>query len=131
MDCIFCKIIKGEIPCTKIYEDDNYLAFLDIFPLSVGHVLVIPKVETDYLFDLDDQSFIGLMLFSKRVAIALKRAIPSKKIGVAVLGLEVAHAHLHLVPLNSESDINFSKPKLKLTPVEFNDIAAKISGEFL
>ncbi len=131
MASIFTRIVNGEIPCYKVAEDENYLAFLDIFPLSVGHVLVIPKVETDYLFDLDDQSFIGLMLFSKRVAIALKRAIPSKKIGVAVLGLEVAHAHLHLVPLNSESDINFSKPKLKLTPVEFNDIAAKISGEFL
>ena len=131
MSSIFTKIVNGEIPCYKVAEDENYLAFLDIFPLAVGHVLVIPKVETDYLFDLDDQSFIGLMLFSKRVAIALKRAIPSKKIGVAVLGLEVAHAHLHLVPLNSESDINFSKPKLKLTPVEFNDIAAKISGEFL
>ena len=130
MASIFTRIVNGEIPCYKVAEDENYLAFLDIFPLSVGHVLVIPKVETDYLFDLDDQSFIGLMLFSKRVAIALKRAIPSKKIGVAVLGLEVAHAHLHLVPLNSESDINFSKPKLKLTPVEFNDIAAKISGEF-
>ena len=131
MASIFTRIVNGEIPCYKVAEDENYLAFLDIFPLSVGHVLVIPKVETDYLFDLEDKSFIGLMLFSKRVAIALKRAIPSKKIGVAVLGLEVAHAHLHLVPLNSESDINFSKPKLKLTPVEFNDIAAKISGEFL
>ena len=128
---IFAKIVRGEIPCYKIAEDEHYLAFLDIFPLAAGHVLVIPKIETDYLFDLEDQVFAGLMLFSKRIAIALKIAIPCKKVGVAVLGLEVAHAHIHLVPLNSESDINFSKPKLKLTEDEFRDIAAKIAREFV
>jgi histidine triad (HIT) family protein len=128
---IFAKIVRGEIPCYKIAEDEHYLAFLDIFPLAAGHVLVIPKIETDYLFDLEDQVFAGLMLFSKRIAIALKIAIPCKKVGVAVLGLEVPHAHIHLVPLNSESDINFSKPKLKLTEDEFRDIAAKIAREFV
>jgi len=131
MASIFTKIVNGEIPCYKVAEDESYLAFLDIFPLTVGHVLVIPKVETDYLFDLDDQKFAGLMLFSKRIAIALKKAIPCKKVGVAVLGLEVPHAHIHLVPLNSESDINFSKSKLKLTAGEFNDIATKIAHKFI
>ena len=131
MASIFSKIVNGEIPCYKVAEDDRYLAFLDIFPLVVGHVLVIPKAETDYLFDLDDQDYGGLMLFSKRIAIAIKKAFPCKKIGVAVLGLEVPHAHIHLVPLNSESDINFSKAKLKLTSEEFTSIAAKITKEFV
>ena len=131
MASIFTKIVKGEIPCYKIAEDEHYLAFLDIFPLAAGHILVIPKIETDYLFDLEDQMFGGLMLFSKRIATALKIAIPCKKVGVAVLGLEVPHAHIHLVPLNSESDINFSKPKLKLTEDEFRDIAAKIAREIV
>lgn len=131
MASIFSKIVNGEIPCYKVAEDDRYLAFLDIFPLVVGHVLVIPKAETDYLFDLDDLDYGGLMLFSKRIAIAIKKAIPCKKIGVAVLGLEVPHAHIHLVPLNSESDINFSKAKLKLTSEEFTSIAAKIAKEFV
>ena len=130
MASIFTKIVDGEIPCYKVAEDENFLAFLDIFPLAIGHVLVIPKVETDYLFDLDDNHYVGLMLFSKRVAIAIKRAIPCKKVGVAVLGLEIPHAHIHLVPLNSESDINFSKSKLKLTAGEFADISVKISGKF-
>ncbi|MEI6678713.1 MAG: HIT family protein [Mariniphaga sp.] len=131
MASIFSKIVIGEIPCYKIAEDEHYLAFLDIFPLAAGHILVIPKMETDYLFDLEDQMFAGLMLFSKRIATALKIAIPCKKVGVAVLGLEVPHAHIHLVPLNSESDINFSKPKLKLTEDEFRDIAAKIAREIV
>jgi histidine triad (HIT) family protein len=131
MASIFSKIVNGEIPSYKVAEDANCLAFLDIFPLTIGHVLVIPKVETDYLFDLDDTNYIGLMLFTKRVAIALKKAIPCKKVGVAVLGLEVPHAHIHLVPLNSERDIDFSKAKLKLTPGEFAEISAKISDEFL
>lgn len=130
MASVFSKIVNGEIPCYKIAEDDRYLAFLDIFPLAVGHVLVIPKAEVDYIFDLDDLSIGGLMLFSKRVAIALKKAIPCKKVGVVVLGLEVPHAHIHLVPLNKESDVNFSKPKLKLTDQEFSEIAAKIVNEF-
>jgi len=131
MASIFSKIVKGEIPCYKVAEDENFLAFLDIFPLVSGHTLVIPKVETDYLFDLEDREYTGLMLFSKRVAVALKKAIPCKKVGVAVLGLEVAHAHIHLVPLNSESDINFSKPKLKLSSEEFTEIAAKIAAKFV
>jgi len=131
MSGIFTKIVNGEIPSYKVAEDQNYLAFLDIFPLAIGHVLVIPKKETDYLFDIEDESYLGLMLFSKRVALALKKAIPCRKVGVAVLGLEVPHAHIHLVPLNRESDINFSKPKLSLTPEEFNDIASKIAREFV
>lgn len=131
MASIFSKIVNGEIPCYKVAEDENYLAFLDIFPLAIGHVLVIPKVEIDYLFDLNDQKYIGLMLFSKRVALALKQTISCKKVGVAVLGLEVPHAHLHLVPLNNESDINFSKPKLKLSVEEFNETATKIAGNFV
>jgi histidine triad (HIT) family protein len=131
MASIFTKIVNGEIPCYKVAEDKHYLAFLDIFPIAVGHVLVIPKVETDYLFDLDDPDFAGLMLFSKRVAVALKRAIPCKKVGIAVLGLEVPHAHIHLIPLNNESDINFLKPKLKLSSDEFKDITAKIASEFI
>ena len=131
MPTIFSKIANGEIPCYKVAEDEQFLAFLDIFPIVKGHVLVIPKIETDYLFDLDDTIYAGLMLFSKRVAIALKKAIPCKKVGVAVLGLEVPHAHIHLVPLNSESDINFAKPKLKLTNEEFLEISAKIAKEFI
>ena len=131
MASIFSKIVNGEIPCYKVAEDENFLAFLDIFPLAIGHVLVIPKEEIDYLFDLDDQQYTGLMNFSKRVATALKEAIPCKKVGVAVLGLEVPHAHIHLVPLNSESDINFSRPKLKLSANEFEKIATKIADEFV
>jgi len=131
MSSIFTKIVNGEIPSYKVAEDENFLAFLDIFPLAVGHVLVIPKKETDYLFDLDNDSYAGLILFSKRVAVALKKAIPCKKVGVAVLGLEVPHAHIHLVPLNRESDINFSKTKLSLTPDEFSKTAGLISKEFV
>jgi len=131
MASIFTKIVNGEIPCYKVAEDGNYLAFLDIFPLAAGHVLVIPKVEIDYLFDLDDKEYAGLMLFTKRVALALRAAFPCRKVGVAVLGLDVPHAHIHLVPMNSESDINFSKPKLKLTPEEFTETAAKIAAMFV
>lgn len=131
MSSIFSKIVKGEIPCFKVAEDEQFLAFLDIFPLVRGHVLVIPKVETDYLFDLDDQTYSNLMLFAKRVAWAIQRAISCQKVGVAVLGLEVPHAHIHLVPLNSENDINFSKPKLKLSDAEFAEISAKIAREFV
>ncbi len=127
MPTIFSKIVKGEIPCYKIAEDEYYLAFLDIFPVAPGHVLVIPKVETDYLFNLADDEYAGLMLFSKRVAWALKEAIPCKKVGVAVLGLEVLHAHLHLIPLQNENDFDFSKPKLKFTAEEFSAIAANIA----
>jgi len=130
MASIFTKIIQGEIPSYKIAEDENYYAFLDIFPLAKGHTLVIPKLETDYLFDLDDQTLAGLSLFAKRVAKAIDKTIPCKRVGVVVLGLEVPHAHIHLIPLNSEADASFSKPKLKLSETEFKEIAQKINAAF-
>jgi len=130
MASIFTKIVNGEIPSYKIAEDENYFAFLDIFPLAKGHTLVIPKIETDYLFDLDDQTLSGLSVFAKRVAKAIDRTIPCKRVGVVVLGLEVPHAHIHLIPLNSEADASFSKPKLKLSEAEFKEIAQKISAAF-
>ncbi|HEY4799348.1 MAG TPA: HIT family protein [Bacteroidia bacterium] len=126
MPTIFSKIISGEIPCYKILESENYLAFLDVFPLAKGHTLVIPKKETDYIFDLADSEFSGLQLFSKKVAKAVEKAIPCKRIGVAVIGLEVPHAHIHLIPLNNVSDINFSRPKLNLAKEEMEEIARKI-----
>ena len=129
MATIFTRIIKGEIPCYKIAEDDNCFAFLDINPLKAGHTLVVPKKETDYLFDLEDNQLSGLILFSKKVAEAIKSAIPCNRIGVAVLGLEVPHAHIHLVPMDSMDDVNFKNPKLKFSPEEFKDIAAKISSK--
>jgi histidine triad (HIT) family protein len=129
MASIFSKIVKGEIPCYKIAEGEKYFAFLDINPLQEGHTLVIPKVEVDYLFDIDDEVLAGMMVFAKKIAVALDKAIPSKRVGVAVLGLEVPHAHIHLIPLQSEGDINFSNPKLKFTPEEFSSIAEKIRKE--
>lgn len=126
MATIFSKIVNGEIPSYKIAEDENFYAFLDIFPLAKGHTLVIPKKEVDYLFDLDDQTYIGLQAFAKKLAIALKKAIPCKKVGVAVLGLEVPHAHIHLIPMQSEQDINFANPKKKFTPDEFEEIRLSI-----
>lgn len=126
MASIFTKIVHGEIPSYKIAEDENFYAFLDIFPLAQGHTLVIPKKEVDYLFNLDDELYIGLQLFAKKVALALKEAIPCVKVGVAVLGLEVPHAHIHLVPMQSETDLSFSKPKLKLTTEEFAEIQKRI-----
>ena len=131
MATIFTKIIKGEIPCYKIAEDDKYFAFLDINPLKAGHTLVVPKEETDYLFDLEDDQLAGLILFSKKVAAAIKEAIPCNRIGVAVLGLEVPHAHIHLVPMDSMDDVNFKNPKLKFSPEEFKEIAAKISSKVI
>lgn len=130
MASIFTKIVKGEIPCNKIAEDENFLAFLDIFPLAKGHVLVIPKKETDYIFDIEDQEYKNFWLFAKKVAKAVNKAIPCERVGVAVIGLEVPHAHIHLIPLQSVEDINFSKPKLKLESSEFEKIAAKIRAEF-
>ena len=127
MATLFTKIIKGEIPCYKIAEDDNYFAFLDINPLKEGHTLVVPKRETDYIFDLDDDQLAGMMIFSKKVAIAIKSAIPCNRIGVAILGLEIPHAHIHLVPMDTMEDINFKNPKLKFSVEEFKHIAAKIS----
>lgn len=130
MATIFSRIVKGEIPSYKIAEDERFYAFLDINPLAEGHTLVIPKQEVDYLFDLDPETLSGLMLFAQRVAKAVEKAIPCKRIGVAVLGLEVPHAHIHLVPLNRESDIDFHKPKLKLTQERFIEITNSISKEF-
>lgn len=118
MATIFTKIVSGEIPCYKVAEDENYLAFLDISPLAIGHVLVIPKVEIDYIFDMEDELYTGLMLFAKKVSKAVRKAIPCKRVGVAVIGLEVPHAHVHLVPLNSVQDINFSREKLTPTKEE-------------
>ncbi|MBN2262201.1 MAG: HIT family protein [Prolixibacteraceae bacterium] len=129
MSSIFTKIVNGEIPSYKIAENDRFYAFLDIFPLAKGHTLVIPKKEVDYLFDLDDETYIGLQAFAKKVAHALKKAVPCKKIGVAVLGLEVPHAHIHLVPMQSEHDINFANPKLKLSPDDFEKIRQAIVNE--
>jgi len=131
MATIFTKIIKGEIPCYKIAEDQNYFAFLDINPLRAGHTSVIPKKETDYIFDLDDEQLAGLIIFSKKVAKAIHRAIPCTRIGVAVLGLEVPHAHIHLVPMDSMEDVNFRNPKLKFSSEEFREIAAKISRKVM
>ena len=115
MSSIFSKIVQGEIPCHKIAEDDQFLAFLDVMPLVEGHTLVIPKQEIDYIFDLDPEVLAGLMKFAQQIAPAIKKAIPCKRIGVAVIGLEVPHAHVHLVPLNRMLDINFSQEKLKLS----------------
>jgi histidine triad (HIT) family protein len=131
MASIFSKIVNGEIPAYKVAEDENYLAFLDIFPVAKGHTLVIPKKEVDYLFDLDDELYAGLQLFAKKVATGLKKAIPCQKVGVLVLGLEVPHAHIHLIPMQNEADLlNFSK-KQKFTPEEFQKIKEIISENIL
>ena len=127
---IFSKIAAGEIPSYKCAENDKFYAFLDINPVGIAHTLVIPRQETDYIFDIDDDNFAELMLFAKRVAIAIKKAFPCKKVGMAVLGLEVAHAHIHLIPLQSEGDMDFRKPKLQLTAEEMAEIAAKIQAAF-
>jgi len=129
MSTIFSKIVNGEIPSYKIAEDEKYYAFLDINPLAKGHTLVIPKQETDYLFDLDDELLAGLMIFAKKIAKAIDKAVDCKRVGVAVLGLEVPHAHIHLIPLKSEADISFSNPKLKFSPEEFEEIAENIKKE--
>ena len=130
MPSIFSKIVAGELPCHKVAETNEFLAFLDINPLSKGHTLVIPKNETDYLFDLDDPTYKGLMLFAKKVAIAIKKVIDCKRVGVAVVGFEVPHAHIHLAPINGLYDIDFSKPKLELTKEEFTEIARAIGNAF-
>jgi histidine triad (HIT) family protein len=131
MATIFTKIINGEIPCYKIAENDDYFAFLDINPLRAGHTLVVPKRETDYIFDLEDVYLAGMIIFSKKIAVAIKSAIPCNRVGVAILGLEVPHAHIHLVPMDTMEDINFRNPKLKFTVEEFKDIAAKISRKVI
>ncbi|RZK49756.1 MAG: HIT domain-containing protein [Pedobacter sp.] len=123
---IFSKIIKGEIPAHKVAETDKFLAFLDISPLVMGHVLVIPKTEVDYIFDIEDNTYMELMLFAKQVAKAVKIAFPCKKVGVAVIGLEVPHAHIHLIPMNQVSDMNFAQPKLSPSDAELAAAAQKI-----
>lgn len=128
MATIFSKIISGEILCFKIAEDDKHLAFLDINPLAKGHTLVIPKLETDNIFDLDDKSLSELHVFAKIVAIKIRKAIDCKKIGMAVIGLEVPHAHIHLIPINNVSDMNFANTKLKLSMDELTEIANLIRG---
>ncbi|MFT6844453.1 MAG: histidine triad (HIT) family protein [Flavobacteriales bacterium] len=128
MATIFTKIINGEIPCHKIAEDEQFLAFLDIMPLAKGHTLVIPKVENDYVFDLDDDTLSALMIFAKKVAKKVEAKIPCKRIGVAVIGLEVPHTHIHLVPLNVVGDINFSREKLVISNDELTEIAQKINA---
>ena len=123
---IFSKIVAGEIPAYKVAESNDFLAFLDISPLTEGHLLVIPKTEVDYLFDLDDETYTGLQLFAKIVAVGLKDAIPCQRIGVVVMGLEVPHAHIHLIPMNAANDINFNNPKLTFTAEQFEATALKI-----
>ncbi len=128
---IFSKIIAGEIPCYKVAENERFFAFLDINPLAKGHTLIVPKQETDYLFDLDDEILSGMIVFSKQVAKAIREAIPCKRVGVTVIGLEVPHAHIHLVPINKESDIYFGSPKLKLETKEFQEIAEAIRKKMI
>jgi histidine triad (HIT) family protein len=129
MASVFSKIVSGEIPCYKVAENDDFLAFLDINPLKAGHTLVIPKKEIDYLFDIDDKTLSDMALFSKKVAAAIGEAIPCKRVGVAVIGLDVPHAHIHLIPINEMQDMNFKNPKLKFSPEEFKEIAEKIKGK--
>jgi len=131
MATIFTKIVRGEIPCYRIAEDEKYFAFLDINPLMAGHTLVVPKTETDYIFDLSDSELSGLILFSKKVAMAIEKSIPCARIGVAVVGLEIPHVHIHLIPMNTMNDINFKNPKLKFTPEEFTRIAKKIGEKVI
>lgn len=129
MASIFSKIVAGEVPSYKIAENDKFYAFLDINPLVKGHTLVIPKKEVDYIFDLEDQDLSEMHLFAKKIALAIKKAFPCKKVGMAVLGLEVPHAHIHLIPINKESDMIISNPKLKFTDEEFKSIAKAISDQ--
>ena len=127
MASIFSRIVAGEIPCYKVAEDDKYFAFLDINPLAKGHTLVIPKQEVDYYFDLDDDTLAGMTIFAKRIAHKIKEQTGCKKVAMVVLGLEVAHAHIHLIPMNSENDVDFRREKLKLTPEEFAEIASSLT----
>jgi histidine triad (HIT) family protein len=126
MATIFSKIIAGEIPSYKVAEDDRFYAFLDINPLTKGHTLVVPKREVDYIFDLSDEELAAMQVFAKHVALAIQKAFPCKKVGQAVIGLEVPHAHIHLIPMQKESDMLFSNPKLSLTPEEFKAVAEAI-----
>ncbi len=126
MSSIFSKIIRGEIPCHQISESDLYFAFLDISPLAKGHVLIVPKREVDKYFDLNTEEISGINIFAKKIAVAIEKAIPCKRVGVAIIGLEVPHAHMHLIPLNSVEDINFERKKLSLSEAEFKEIAEAI-----
>ena len=128
MSSIFSKIVSGDIPAYKVAEDDNHLAFLDIFPLAKGHVLVIPKKETDYLFELASEEYLSLWKFAQKVGKAMDKVITCERIGVAVIGLEVPHVHIHLVPLNNVSDINFERPKLKFPESEMQSVADLIKA---
>jgi histidine triad (HIT) family protein len=130
MASIFSKIIQGEIPSYKVAEDEQFFAFLDIRPLAKGHTLVIPKKEEDYIFDLEDDLLADMIIFSKKVGLAIEKVVPCKRMGMTVLGLEVPHAHIHLVPINSVYDIDFKKPAVEMTQEEFIDLAAKISAAF-
>lgn len=127
MATIFSKIINGEIPCYKVAENDKFFAFLDINPVQKGHTLVVPKEEIDYIFDIDDDDIQEMMLFAKQVAVKIKNAIPCVKVGVAVIGLEVPHAHIHLVPMQNEGELDFKRPKLQLTQEEFVEIQHKLA----
>ncbi|MCY4780136.1 HIT family protein [Sphingobacterium sp. UT-1RO-CII-1] len=126
MSTIFSKIVSGEIPAYKVAESNDYLAFLDVNPLREGHVLVIPKKETDYIFDINDDEYMGMWVFAKIVSQGIKKVFPCPKVGVAVVGLEVAHAHIHLIPIDAVDDMNFSKPKLSLSPERMSEIAEDI-----
>ena len=128
MATLFTKIVQGEIPCYRVLEDDQFLAFLDIQPLRKGHVLVIPKIEIDYLFDIEDKLLGDMMIFSKKVAHKIQKAFPCRKVGLTVIGLEVPHAHIHLVPMDQLLDMNFTQAKLHLTPEELSEIALKIQN---
>lgn len=130
MPSIFTRIIQGEIPCYKVAESETCFAFLDINPLAKGHTLIVPKKEVDYLFDVEDELYVDLMQFAKKVAIALEKAVPCERIGVTVIGLEVPHAHVHLIPINALNDMNFAKPKLTMSAEELEMLAASISANF-
>lgn len=129
MATIFSKIIAGEIPCYKIAENDRFFAFLDINPMTKGHTLVIPKKEEDYIFSLDDKTLADMVIFSKQVALAIEKSVSCVRVGLAVIGLEVPHAHIHLIPISKESDMNFKNPKLKLEPDEMKEIAVSIQKQ--
>ena len=130
MASIFTRIINGEIPCYKVAESEKFLAFLDISQLAKGHTLVIPKIEIDYIFNIDDLLLSELFVFSKKVALAIENVIPCKRIGITVIGIEVPHAHVHLIPINNVSDMNFARPKLSFSPEEMKTVAEKISKVF-
>jgi histidine triad (HIT) family protein len=129
MATIFTRIVQGEIPCYKIAEDDSYFAFLDINPLAKGHTLVVPKKENDYILKMEDADLSGLILFAKKIGLAIEKVVPCKRIGLTVIGLEVPHTHIHLIPINAISDMEFSRPKLKLTNEELAEICERIKSE--